>query len=137
MSATNNADGASVVLAECVRFTDTTPANQTWVYATKPLSGPIKTYDGTKCLDVPDGDAMNGNHLQIWSCVSGSPNQEWKYRSVYPNLTIEWVGKNKCVNIANGNMSVGTPVCLSRSLAGPWMLTLSPTSTLLAPDCGL
>ena len=115
ISATNNADGASVVLAECRRFTDTAPANQSWVYATEPLSGPIKTYGGTKCLDVPNGDATNGNHLQIWSCVEGSTNQQWKRRTPFPNLTIEWVGKNKCIAIANDNMTVGTPVRHLRS----------------------
>ncbi|KAL0057399.1 hypothetical protein AAF712_015960 [Marasmius tenuissimus] len=113
MSATNDADGASVVLAECRRFTDTAPANQTWVYAAEPLSGPIKTYGGTKCLDVPNGDATNGNRLQIRNCVEGDANQQWKRRSPFPNFTIEWVGKNKCVDITNGDMTVGNSLQIS------------------------
>ncbi|KAK1216245.1 hypothetical protein PQX77_021119 [Marasmius sp. AFHP31] len=96
-----------------VRFTDTAPANQTWVYATEPLSGPIKTYGGTKCLNVPNGDATNGNRLQIRNCVEGDANQQWKRRTPFPNLTIEWVGKNKCVDITNGDMTVGNSLQIS------------------------
>ncbi|KAL0058748.1 hypothetical protein AAF712_014556 [Marasmius tenuissimus] len=105
LAAESNADGAAVALAVCDHVTDTFPnGNQTFVYAQKPLSGPIKTYGGSKCLDVPNGDATNGNKLQIWSCVQGSANQQWKVNS--PN-TIEWVGKNKCVDITDGNKTPG------------------------------
>ncbi|KAK1231148.1 hypothetical protein PQX77_005739 [Marasmius sp. AFHP31] len=105
LSAESNTDGAAIALAECRRVTDTFPnGNQTFVYAQRPLSGPIKTYGGSKCLDVPNGDATNGNKLQLWTCVDGSTNQQWKVNS--PN-TIEWVGKNKCVDITNGNLTAG------------------------------
>ncbi|KAK1218100.1 hypothetical protein PQX77_019231 [Marasmius sp. AFHP31] len=64
LSAESNTDGAAIALAECRRVTDSFPnGNQTFVYAQSPLSGPIKTYDGSKCLDVPNGDATNGNKL--------------------------------------------------------------------------
>jgi len=106
--ASSNADGAAVALAECDHVANTfANGNQTFVYPQKPLSGPVKTYGGSKCLDVPNGDATNGNKLQIWTCVDGSTNQQWKVNS--PN-TIEWVGKNKCVDITNGNMTAGNPV---------------------------
>ena len=38
----------------------------------------IKVF-GNKCLDVTDGNASNGNNLQIWSCVDQSTNQLWDY----------------------------------------------------------
>ncbi|KAK1221243.1 hypothetical protein PQX77_015951 [Marasmius sp. AFHP31] len=102
LAAESNTDGAAVVLAVCDH---TFPnGNQTFVYAQRPLSGPIKTYGGSKCLDV---DTTNGNKLQIATCVEGSTKQQWKVNS--PN-TIEWVGKNKCVEITDGDKTPGTPL---------------------------
>jgi len=40
--------------------------------------GAIKVF-GNKGLDVTDGNALNGNNLQIWSCVDQNTNQLWDY----------------------------------------------------------
>ncbi|KAG7087987.1 hypothetical protein E1B28_012026 [Marasmius oreades] len=104
----SNKDGAAVSLARCGSVTDTFPAgNQTWVFPVSPLTGPIKTYGGSKCLDVRGGSDTNGTPLQIWSCVEGSTNQQWAHLRPYTSTVISWAGKNKCVDITNGNWTAG------------------------------
>ncbi|KAG7087988.1 hypothetical protein E1B28_012027 [Marasmius oreades] len=106
MVAESNTDGASVSLALCDHVTDTFPAgNQTWTFPVSPLTGPIRTYGGSKCLDVRGGSDANGTPLQIWSCVDGSTNQQWARPA--SSLQLSWVGKNKCVDITNGNFTAG------------------------------
>ncbi|KAK1234856.1 hypothetical protein PQX77_001950 [Marasmius sp. AFHP31] len=106
MTTESNNDGALVSLAACDRATDTLPAgNRTWVYLWSRLAGPIKTYSGTKCLNVRSGADSDGTALQIWTCVQGSPNQKFV---VDDNLqTITWYGRNKCVDITNENLAPG------------------------------
>ncbi|KAL0570844.1 hypothetical protein V5O48_011116 [Marasmius crinis-equi] len=105
MTAESNTDGALVSIAACDDIAATFPnGNKTWVFAQSPLSGAIKTFDGSKCLDVRGGSNANGNALQIWTCVEGSTNQQFTVDS--PN-TITWVGQNKCVDITNGNLTAG------------------------------
>ncbi|KAF9268473.1 hypothetical protein L218DRAFT_917234 [Marasmius fiardii PR-910] len=108
MVAANNTDGAPVSIVGCDKLAETFPnGNQTWVVPMRPMTGPIKTYGGTKCLDVRDGSDANGTPLQLWSCVQGSTNQQWKFDSPKDTSTISWLGKNKCVGIPNGNMTAG------------------------------
>ncbi|KAG7087961.1 hypothetical protein E1B28_012002 [Marasmius oreades] len=78
MTASVNADGARVALARCVDTASTFPGgNYTWVLPSPGTTGQIKTFDGTKCLDVRAGDGSNGNTLQVWSCSEGNINQLW------------------------------------------------------------
>ncbi|KAG7098443.1 hypothetical protein E1B28_000394 [Marasmius oreades] len=106
MVAESNKDGAAVSLALCDHITNTFLAgNQTWVLPVLPLTGPIKTYGGSKCLDVRGGSDANGTPLQIWPCVKGSTSQQWAL--MYSSSVISWVGKNKCVDITNGNLTAG------------------------------
>ncbi|KAL0575858.1 hypothetical protein V5O48_006108 [Marasmius crinis-equi] len=66
LTAEDNADGAAVALAVRHHVTDTFPnGNETWILPQSPITGPIKTYGGSKCLDVKDGSDANGNLLQI------------------------------------------------------------------------
>ncbi|KAG7087937.1 hypothetical protein E1B28_011982 [Marasmius oreades] len=105
----SNTEGAGVALAVCDRVTETFPAgNQTWVVPTIPLSGPIKTYGGSKCLDV-NGDSSNGNLLKISTCDVGNDNQVWKVVTS-PQSTISLAGRNKCIDITNGNLTAGNPL---------------------------
>ncbi|KAJ8084559.1 hypothetical protein PM082_003332 [Marasmius tenuissimus] len=106
MTAESNNDGALVSLAACDRVADRFPAgNRTWVYLWSQLAGPIKTYSGTKCLDVRGGVDSYSTALQIWTCVQGSPNQKFV---VDDNLQIiTWYGRNKCVDITNGSLTPG------------------------------
>ncbi|KAJ8080034.1 hypothetical protein PM082_016861 [Marasmius tenuissimus] len=71
----------------------------------------VHSRPSSKCLDIRNGDATNGNKLQIWSCVEGSANQQWKFNS----STIGWVGKNKCVDIASGGVAAGNTLQISDS----------------------
>ncbi|KAL0563294.1 hypothetical protein V5O48_018776 [Marasmius crinis-equi] len=108
LTAESNTDGAAVSLSVCDKLADSFPrGNQTWTIANRPLSGPIKTFDGKKCLDVRDGRNANGNRLQVWTCVEGSANQQWKVDS--PN-SISWAGRNKCVDVTDGKMVAKTPL---------------------------
>ncbi|KAL0056696.1 hypothetical protein AAF712_016699, partial [Marasmius tenuissimus] len=109
LTAESNADGAGVSLSWC---SDDPPSNGkgnlTWYYPNPPLGGPIYTFDGAKCLDVPNGNDVNGQQLQIWSCdPSGqNPNQQWRLDEHLHSLT--WIGKNKCVDLTDGKAGVGT-----------------------------
>ncbi|KAF9263066.1 hypothetical protein L218DRAFT_959573 [Marasmius fiardii PR-910] len=79
MTASLNNDGANVAIAPCFDITGTFPnGNLDWVVPSPGSTGQIKTFDGTKCLDVRDGDDSNGTLLQVWSCVEGNKNQLWK-----------------------------------------------------------
>ena len=61
----------------------------------------------SKCLDVRDGQAKNGNRLQIWSCDSASPNQQFTWSS--EDGKIRWAAHpGYCVDVTdhrnvNGN----------------------------------
>ncbi|KAK7046119.1 hypothetical protein VNI00_007122 [Paramarasmius palmivorus] len=111
MVATANADGAPVALATHNNFTELYPdGNQTWVMQDYPWSGPIRTYDGSKCLDVPNGNDANGQKVQIWSCVEGSANQQWV--KTPSGSLIQWFGHNKCLDITDGKQEPGTEVRL-------------------------
>lgn len=69
ITAASNSDGAPVTLQGC-----TGAESQLWEFQ----DGAVKVF-GNKCLDVTDGNASNGNNLQIWSCVDQSTNQLWDY----------------------------------------------------------
>ncbi|KAG7091228.1 hypothetical protein E1B28_010279 [Marasmius oreades] len=125
--APNNTDGAPVSIVACDKLAETFPnGNQTWVVPVRPMSGTIKTFGGTKCLDVRDGNDANGNPLQIWTCVEGSTNQQWMFDSAADTCTISWLGKSKCISIPNGNMTAGNSLqisdCDSTNVYQQWFL---------------
>ncbi|KAF9263069.1 ricin B-like lectin [Marasmius fiardii PR-910] len=102
LGASSNADGADVAIAPCSNLTSTFPAGSvTWTVPNIGSAGQIKTFDGTKCLDVRGGGGSNGNALQIWSCVQGNTNQLWTFAGPDSRL-ISWVGTTKCVDVRNG-----------------------------------
>ncbi|KAK1215630.1 hypothetical protein PQX77_021752 [Marasmius sp. AFHP31] len=107
LTAASNNDGAKVSLGYCVDGSPEMPnGNITWVMPDSGKTGQIKTFDG-KCLDVPGGDASNGNFLQIWSCSEGNANQLWNYAGVVEGQwAISWAGNNKCVDVRDGNYDV-------------------------------
>ncbi|KAG7088985.1 hypothetical protein E1B28_012931 [Marasmius oreades] len=118
MGATSNTDGTTVTLASCG---DSNAVN--WVpppQGANPntFTGQIKTADGTKCLDVRDGNPSNGNLLQIWSCTDGNTNQLWQVAKPenLTTVTISWVGQNKCVDVKDGVYTAGTDACFVSSL---------------------
>ncbi|KAK1221241.1 hypothetical protein PQX77_015949 [Marasmius sp. AFHP31] len=131
LMATSNTDGARVALGNRNGGSGKTPAfpdgNAFWTWARAPLSGPIKTFDGAKCLDIPNGDATNGNKVQMWSCVEGSRNQQFKIDGPIPRA-ITWVGEgsgnNKCLQTPNGNFTEGNEIeiwdCDSSKVSQHW-----------------
>merc|ERR1712232_1134966 len=58
------------------------------------------------CLDVPGGDASNGNLLWLWEC-NGAESQRW----LYDNWQIRYApDESKCIDA--GDMSDGTQMYL-------------------------
>ncbi|KAK7038571.1 hypothetical protein R3P38DRAFT_547780 [Favolaschia claudopus] len=98
LTASNNADGAPVVIEMC---SAPTPGNSWVVPNGNNAAGALKIF-GNKCLDVTDGINTDGTRLQIWICASGNTNQLWEpeFGSVG---SIQWAGKNKCVDLTDGN----------------------------------
>ncbi|KAK1231207.1 hypothetical protein PQX77_005677 [Marasmius sp. AFHP31] len=113
LTATSNTDGAPVVLSLCSTPPGQTPAfpnsNVVWTPALDPVNGPMTTFDGTKCLDLPNGDWTDGNKLQVWSCVEGSGNQRWRLKGASSPKEISWGGSH-CLQVTNGNFTEGNTV---------------------------
>ncbi|KAF9263022.1 ricin B lectin [Marasmius fiardii PR-910] len=110
LAASSNADGARLSLDVCGGPATIFPGgNDTWVIPASGTNGPISTYDGTKCLDVTNGNSTNGNLVQIWSCIPGSTNQMWRFEGSATTQSILWVGQNKCLDVKDGvYVSAGT-----------------------------
>jgi hypothetical protein len=111
VGAASDADGAKVVLLGCGvdnAGTDFPGGNYTWTAPIEPLTGQLKTYDN-KCLDVPNGENKNGVKLQVWTCAEGNTNQLFQLR----RDRIEWKGSNKCLDVTDGNSTIGNPVRVS------------------------
>ena len=46
--------------------------------------GSVKLFDNSKCLDVVNGQDVDGAKLQIWDCSNnGNPNQQFYYTGDY------------------------------------------------------
>jgi len=104
LTATNNADGATVVIQDCgSNATD----NNSWLVPNGESNvGPLQIF-GDKCLDVTNGDDSDGTLLQIWSCAEGNTNQMWVPVS---DQSITWSGQDKCVDLTNGDLTNGNQV---------------------------
>ncbi|KAG8807371.1 hypothetical protein FRC17_004494 [Serendipita sp. 399] len=107
LQAAGNYDGAPVNVATCGNFNG---PEKTWtvvkgggVEGTTPNNGPITQIRvfGDKCLDVPNGNNVNGNKLQIWTCYDGNQNQLWR---VNGDARITWANHNKCLDLTDGNL---------------------------------
>jgi hypothetical protein len=75
--------------------------NQQWQY-----DGSHLVVYGNKCLDLTNGNQANGNHLQIWDCVSGNSNQEW----LLQGNVLRWAHGNKCMDLTDGSTANGNPI---------------------------
>ncbi|KAJ7644785.1 ricin B lectin domain-containing protein [Roridomyces roridus] len=108
LTASSNADGAPVIISSCLAGEAATASN-TWV-ATAGVGkvGTLQIF-GDKCLDVTNGVDADGTKLQIWTCGSGNPNQQWVSAGQGGQGTpqIVWAGNNKCVDVTNGNVTQG------------------------------
>jgi hypothetical protein len=100
LSAASDTDGAIVTTETC------TGANtQKWTFA----DGALKTLTN-KCLDVKDGNTTNGAKLQIWTCFSGSTNQQFYYN--FWSNQLSWKDKGKCVDLSGGRTTTGNQIQL-------------------------
>jgi hypothetical protein len=108
VGAASNNDGAAVVLLGC-GISNAGPnfpnGNFNWTAPFAPLTGQLKTFDN-KCLDVPNGSTANGVKLQIWTCAVGNTNQLFQIH----RQQIEWKGTGKCLDLTDGNSTIGNPV---------------------------
>jgi hypothetical protein len=75
---------------------------------------------GTKCLDLVDGKAENGNPIQLWDCFDKNTSQRWKYTGGQ----IRWNNQNKCLDLKDGNLAEGSTVqiwdCDPKNLNQQW-----------------
>jgi len=107
LGAESNADGAAVVITLCGTIDPTFPnGNKTWLASIAPSTGTISTFSN-KCLDVTNGNAVNGQTLQVWTCAKGNTNQMFLATD---DSQIQWVGTNFCVDLTNGDTTPGTPI---------------------------
>ena len=82
-------------------------ADQDW--AVERWSGGIRritTYNGTMCLDVPNGDDSNGVPVQLWACSPNNPNQQWGSWWLH----FSWVGHSRCLDLTDGDFTNGNPI---------------------------
>ncbi|KAL0066350.1 hypothetical protein AAF712_006609 [Marasmius tenuissimus] len=125
IAASTNANGAAVLLDDYDARSNSLPqGNRTWVMPAVGTTGQIKTFDGTMCLDVKNGDTTNGNTLQVWACSPGNPNQLWKIESLGEDRKyfVRWGGK--CMQVKDGNLvnkgQVGIWDCNSTDMYQWW-----------------
>jgi hypothetical protein len=50
-------------------------SNQDWTY--NPQDYTLRVKQTGKCLDVPNGNGVNGQKIQLWDCTANNPNQKW------------------------------------------------------------
>ncbi|KAJ7224014.1 ricin B lectin domain-containing protein [Mycena haematopus] len=111
LTAESNEDGAAVAIGLCGDLNPSFPnGNTTWVVPVAPLTGSIATFSGEKCLDVTNGNAVNGQTLQIWTCTPGNTNQMFLVSNSANNAQIQWLGTDFCVDLTGGNTTPGTPI---------------------------
>lgn len=82
------------------------------------------------CVDVRDGVFENGTDAQMWSCASCNGNQNFDITALDTpgtgNYSIQWAASDFCLDLINGNATVGAPVqvweCLSYNDNQKWAL---------------
>ena len=79
-----------------------TPQNQAWVWENYQirLAG---SNDPGKCIDLPGGDAKNGNYLWLWECT-GDASQKWSLDGGQIKLTSN---PTFCVDLPGSDVSNG------------------------------
>ncbi|PVF94125.1 ricin B-like lectin [Serendipita vermifera] len=58
---------------------------------------------GDKCLDVTNGNDVNGNLLQIWQCYEENTNQRWVTDTGSgSDQHLRWKDHNRCIDVRDG-----------------------------------
>ncbi|KAJ7289708.1 hypothetical protein C8J57DRAFT_433996 [Mycena rebaudengoi] len=107
LTAASNTDGAVVEIEDCVSGGST---SQGWT-----ISGANLKIFGTKCLDVSNGVATNGNKMQIWTCAAGNTNQMW----TLSGSAIQWSGHSSCLDLTDGSVTNGNLIQIWTCTGGP------------------
>ncbi|WP_239136824.1 ricin-type beta-trefoil lectin domain protein, partial [Dactylosporangium siamense] len=85
-------------------------------------SGRVTSAANGKCLDVTNGSTADGNQPQMWTCYTGSANQNWTFAD---NGSVQGLGK--CLDVANGSTADGAVVhlwtCYDTVASQKWQLT--------------
>jgi hypothetical protein len=117
LTATGGSDGSTVPITGCngssgellhLTYDDFTVDRahyneaQQWQY----FDGQLHT-GANMCLDVTNGSTADGNFLQVWSCVTGSANQQFV---ITGDNRIAWTNMGKCVDLTNGSTANGNRV---------------------------
>jgi len=105
LNAASNNDGAEVTIQTCRGS-----ANQKWSF----IGDSIKIF-GDKCLTVPGGSHNDGTTVQIDTCQSGNPSQQWNYNK-WVNMIV-WQGR--CLDLTGGNTNDGNKPALFNCYGGP------------------
>jgi hypothetical protein len=64
----------------------------------------LRSHLSGRCIDVPAHDFRDGKALHVWDC-DNSVAQQWRFAS---DGTVRI--KDKCLDVANANLSKGTPI---------------------------
>jgi len=87
-------NGTPVVLADC----DGSEA-QTW---SRPSAFPNSlAVFGNYCLDIVNGQDVNGTRLQLWECSSYGDFQSWTVVGDH----VQWLGHARCLDVPDGVMT--------------------------------
>jgi beta-glucanase (GH16 family) len=86
----------------------------------------LKSNFSGRCIDIPNGSAVDGARLQLWDC-NGSTAQKWA-----PNSDGTLRGLGKCMDPAGGALTNGTPIQLVTCNGNPVQrFTLSGSGDLV------
>ncbi|KAJ7038926.1 ricin B lectin domain-containing protein [Mycena alexandri] len=137
ISAAENVDGEALVIHNC---NTEALANQDFTlnFFTKESAGPqlIKVF-GDKCIDVTGGVNADGTKLQIWTCDSTNPNQQW---TSVADFTLRWGSTNKCIDLTNGKITDSNQLqiytCGTNNGNQKWLGAPNPDNVQVAPIVG-
>ncbi|KAJ7831154.1 ricin B lectin domain-containing protein [Mycena olivaceomarginata] len=126
LAATSDGNGAAVVIEYCatggssmqnwtvlrvhlagIWECTTGDPNQQWTLSGKS----IQWSEESSCLDLTNGNATNGNAMQIWACTDG-PNQQWTLTTGPSETITPIISNTTCLTAptnANGGVVVVQP----------------------------
>ncbi|KAF8197758.1 ricin B lectin domain-containing protein, partial [Mycena galopus ATCC 62051] len=120
LTAASATNGAAVEIEDCIPGGS---ESQEWA-----IGSNIWAFGGAFCLDVTDGDEVDGTRMQLWQCTQDNTNQEW----TVSGKTIQWTDTSFCLDLTNGDTTNGNVVQIwvTRPL-GPnqqWTMTTGTTA---------
>jgi Ricin-type beta-trefoil lectin domain len=108
LTASSDSNNAAVQLERC----SDKSLGSFWTYHDDVIS----TFSNSKCVDVTNGNAQNGQALQIYDCNQGNTNQQWGTNA---RNEFFWLGHNFCMDNAGGAAQAGNTVQIWACNGGP------------------